>query len=146
MPVHSEFRQPSTSSSSANSSSRSTGALTRLLQPHLERVAVDAPVVGIEAVVVDLDLAQLVARHDPERRRLLPPRVELARVRLREALVRCLEGARVLERLALALAPEALVDHAAPASTARRTPSVCSSESRRSSSRSLLRGPFPVTT
>ena len=47
IPVHSESRQPMTSSSSARPSSSS---FTRLLQARLDRVAVDAPVLQVELV------------------------------------------------------------------------------------------------
>src|SRR5215472_16834808 len=123
MPVHSELRQPRTSSSSAiwSSSSRS---LTGLLQLHLQRVPVDAVVVAAELVREVVDLANRVARDDPERRRLAAPPVLLVRVRLREGRVRSGDGAGVLEGLALALLAKDLVDHAASARIACRTQAV----------------------
>src|SRR5262245_25130626 len=126
MPVHSEFRQPRTSSSSARASS--SCALTSLLQLHLERVAVHAAVVPVEDVG-DAGLAHLLdglARDDPERERLAAPPVELACVGLGEHEVRSLERAAVLEGLTLPFLTEHFPDHAASASTARRTHAVSS--------------------
>src|ERR671930_1816824 len=110
IPVHSELRQPRSSSSSASASS--SCAFTRLLQLHLQGIAVDAAVVAVEDIG-DVRLAHgvdLLARHDPERERLVPAAVELARVRLREGAVRRLERAGVLEGLALPLLPKHFPD------------------------------------
>src|SRR5215210_7040251 len=89
MPVHSELRQPRTSSSSASSSRRSVrdcsaGTGARLPELLLERVAVDAVVVPLELVHELIHLGDGGARHDPERRRLAAASVLLARVLLRE--------------------------------------------------------------
>src|SRR3954449_5074486 len=111
MPVHSESRQPRTSSSSASPSSACS--LTSLLQAGLDRVAVDAAVLEVELVGPVLDFADRVARHEPERDRLTAPAVLLARPRLREVRIRRLDGAGVLERLAFPLPAKNLVDHAA---------------------------------
>src|SRR5918992_2909316 len=133
MPVHSELRQPRSSSSSANSRRTSllgrAGTLPRLLQPRLDRVAVYAAVLEVELVRELLDRHDLVAGHDPQRHRLLPPRVELACVRLGERAVGRVERAAVLERLPFALLAEDLPDAvghrgATPPARARRaTPS-----------------------
>src|SRR5262245_61674764 len=144
MPVHSEFRQPRISSSSAISSSACS--FTCLLQLLLERVAVDAVVVALELVDELVDLVHRVARHEPERDRLAAPAELLACVPLGVLVVRRLHRARVRERLPLPLLAENLVDHAACASTVRRTHSVSSHVVRRRSSRSSVRGPCPVTT
>ncbi len=85
-------------------------SLACLLQPRLDRVAVDAPVLHLELVRELVDLAHGVARDEPERDRLLPPPVLLARVDLGEALVGRVDRARVLERLALPLLSEDLED------------------------------------
>src|SRR5205807_7429088 len=68
IPVHSESRQPTISSSSASPSS--TCSLTSLLKSGLDRVAVDAAVLEVELVGPVLDVADRVARHEPERDRL----------------------------------------------------------------------------
>src|SRR5246127_4940106 len=111
IPVHSESRQPRTSSSSARPSSACS--FTRLLQPRLDRVAVDAAVLEVELIRPVLDVADRVARDQPERDRFPASAVLLARPRLREVRVGCLDRAGVLERLAAPLLPENLVDHAA---------------------------------
>src|SRR5437016_11305055 len=118
IPVHSESRQPMTSSSSASSSRRS---FTRFLELRLERVPVDAVVGAAELVHEVVQLVDRVARDEPERGRFLSPPVLLARVHLRELLVRRADRARVLERLALPLLTKNFVDHAASASTTCRT-------------------------
>src|SRR5581483_12512687 len=118
MPVHSESRQPRTSSSSARPSSACS--FTSLLQAGLDRVAVDAAVLEVELVRPVLDVADRVARDEPERDRLAAPAVLLACPRLGEVRVRSDDRAGVLERLTLPLAPEDLpLVHAA--STASRT-------------------------
>src|SRR6188474_217389 len=91
MPVHSELRQPRTSSSSA--SWRSSCAFTRLLQLHLERVAVHPAVVAVEDIcdVRVTNLLDGLARDDPERERLVAAPVELPRVGLGEDEIGCLE-------------------------------------------------------
>src|SRR6478609_10987002 len=106
MPVHSESRQPRTSSSSARPSSACS--LTSLLQSGLDGVAVDAAVLEVELVRPVLDVADRVARDEPERDRLAAAAVLLTRPRLREVRVGRDDRAGVLERLALALAPEDL--------------------------------------
>src|SRR6266550_7579861 len=103
IPVHSESRQPRISSSSAYSRSACARSLTCLLQLHLQGVPIDSVVVPLQLVDEVLDLVHRRARDDPERLRFLPSPVELARVLLRELLVRRLERAGVLERLAFAL-------------------------------------------
>src|ERR671927_34661 len=113
IPVHSESRQPMTSSSSASSSSRS---FTRLLELRLQRVPVDAVVRAAELVHEVAELLDRVPRNEPKRRRLLPPAVLLACVQLRKLAVRRSDRPGVLERLALPLLPKNLVDHAASAS------------------------------
>src|SRR5262245_51711334 len=143
MPVHSEARQPTTSSSSASSRSRRSRSFTGLLQPHLERVAVDASVLEVELVRKVVHLVHRVACHEPQRLGLAPAPELLARPRLREGGVRGDDRAGVLERLAPLLLTEDLVDHAA---TVSRTHRSCSRKRRRSSSRSADRGPCPVTT
>src|SRR4051812_4074374 len=105
MPVHSDSRQPRKSSSSAIARSCSR-TLACLLQTSLDRIAVDAAVLEVELVGPVLDVADLVARHEPERDRLAAAAVLLARPRLREVGVRSDDRAGVLERLAFALAPE----------------------------------------
>src|SRR5215210_885403 len=111
IPVHSELRQPRISSSSASSSRSCARALTCLLQPRLDRVAVDAAVLEVELVRELLDRVDRVAGDDPERDRLLTARVELPRICVGELPVRRMEGAAVDERLSLALLPEDLPDH-----------------------------------
>src|SRR5439155_2778122 len=150
MPVHSELRQPRTSSSSAMGRSRSArsgaGTLTRLLQLHLERVAVHAAIARVEARREILDRLDRVARHDPHGLRLVAAPVEVARVHVGEALVGRLERAGVHEGLARALLSEDLEDQAASAGTTRRTQAVSSREVRRKPRRSSVFGPWPVTT
>src|SRR5438045_8623614 len=108
MPVHSDSRQPRKSSSSAIARSCCSRALTSLLQSCLDRVAVDTAVLEVELVRPVLDVADLVARHEPESDRLAAPAVLLARPRLREVRVGRYDRAGVLEGLALPLAPEYL--------------------------------------
>src|SRR6185503_21112438 len=146
IPVHSELRQPRTSSSSARV--RSSCAFTRLLQLHLEGVPVDPAVVAVEDVgdVRVSHLFDCVARDDPERERLSAPAVELARVRFGEREVGSLERAAVLKGLAFSLLAKDFPDHAASARTARRTHAVSSREDRRNPSRRSVSGPCPVTT
>ena len=85
----------------------------------------------------------VVAGDDPQRDRLLPPTVLLARVDLGEPLVGCVDRARVLERRSLSFAPEHFENraHAASASTTRVTQSTSARESRRNASRSADAGP-----
>src|SRR5579884_365431 len=120
-------------------------AATRLLQPCLDRVAVDAAVLEVELVRPVGDLVHGVARHEPERGRLAPAAVLLARPRLRELRVGRDDRPGVLERLALPVLPEDLVHHQA-ASRTSRTQRSCSRKRLRNSSRSAVRGPCPVTT
>src|SRR6185437_1846795 len=96
---------------SSSSASPSSSSFTCLLQARLDRVAVDAPVLEIELVRPVVDHVHGIARHEPERDRLAAPAVLLARPCLREVDVRRDDGARVLERLALPILPEHLVDH-----------------------------------
>jgi len=79
--------QPRISSSSAISRSLRARSLTCLLQLRLEGVAVDAVVRLRELVGEVCDLVHGSPRDDPERLRLLPAAVLLARVRLGELLV-----------------------------------------------------------
>src|SRR5437588_10015990 len=140
MPVHSDSRQPRKSSSSAiDSSARS---FTRLLQSRLDRVAVDTAVLEVELVGPVLDIADRVARDEPQRDRLAAAAVLLARPRLREIRVRSDDRAGVLERLALALAPEDFEDRIAhAASTTSLTHCSCSRKCLRNASRSCVLGP-----
>src|SRR6478752_2138776 len=145
MPVHSESRQPRTSSSSARPSSACS--LTSLLQSGLDRVAVDAAVLEVELVGPVLDVADRVARHEPERDRLPAPAVLLARPGLREVRIGCDDRAGVLEGGAALLLAEDLPDRVAhAASTASRTHCSRSRKPRRNASRSSVFGPWPVTT
>src|SRR5215213_152567 len=148
IPVHSESRQPRISSSSAISRSASarSGTLSGFFQLRLQRVAVDAVVVPLELVCEVVDLVHGAARNDPKRLRLLPAAVELASVLLGKRLVRRLQRAGMRERLPLPLLAENFVNHAASASTIFRTHSVSSRFRRRSSRRSCVFGPWPVTT
>src|SRR5581483_4707397 len=134
------------SSSAISSRSRRSGSFTRLPELRLERVAVDAVVVAAELVDEVLGLRDRLARYDPQRRRLAAAAVLLVRVRAREGEIRRGDRPRVLERMALPVLPEDLEDHAASASSARRTHAVSSRETRRKPSRSSVRGPWPVTT
>src|SRR5579864_675153 len=142
IPVHSESRHPMISSSSARPSRSS---FTCLLQPRLDRVAVDAPVLEVEFVRPFVDDVHRVARDEPERDRLAAAAVLLARPRLRELRVGRLHRAAVLERLPLAILPEDLPDHQA-ARTTSRTHCSCSRKRARNASRSAVRGTCPVTT
>src|SRR5947208_1937971 len=143
MPVHSESRQPSTSSSSARPSSACS--FTCLLETCLDRVPVDAAVLEVELVRPVADVADRRARDEPERDRLAAAAVLLARPRLREVGVGSDDRAGVLKRLALPLAPEDFpLVHAAK--TTSRTHCSCSRKRRRNSSRSCVFGPCPVTT
>src|SRR5215831_16344312 len=147
MPVHSDSRQPRKSSSSAIARSCCSSAFTSLLQTCLDRVAVDAAVLEVELVGPVLDVADLVARHEPEGDRLAAAAVLLTRPRLREVGVGSDDRAGVLERLALPLAPEDLEDRIAHAAkTTSRTHCSCSRKRFRSASRSSVFGPWPVTT
>src|SRR5436190_19049101 len=102
IPVHSESRQPRINSSSAYSRRACARSLTRLLELDLQGVPIDSVVVPLQLVHEVVDLVHGVPRHDPQRFRLLSPPVELARVLLGELVVRRLERAGVLERLAFA--------------------------------------------
>src|ERR1700749_965571 len=95
MPVHSESRQPITSSSSARSSSACS--FTSLLQACLDRVAVHAAVLEVELVGPVLDVADRVGRAEPEPPRPPAPAVLLAGPRLGEVRVGRDDGAGVLE-------------------------------------------------
>src|SRR5215203_15429 len=112
MPVHSEFRQPRISSSSAIGRSSCSRSFTRLLQLFFERIAVDPVVVPLQLVDELVDLVHGRARDDPERDRLASPAELLAGVPLPVLVVRRLDRARVREGLPLPLLPEDLVDHA----------------------------------
>src|SRR5215470_4616516 len=94
IPVHSESRQPRTSSSSARPSSACS--FTSLLQACFDRVAVNPPVLEVELVRPVLDVADRVARDEPERDRLAAPAVLLARPGLRKVGVWCDDRAGVL--------------------------------------------------
>src|SRR2546426_10307577 len=144
IPVHSELRQPRTSSSSAISSSACS--FPRFSQLRLQRVAVHPVVVLAQLVDEVLEDADRLARHGPEGDGLAAAPELLVRVRVGEGLVRRVDRAGVLKRIALALLPEDLVDHAASARIAVRTQAVSSRVARRSSSRSAVFGPWPVTT
>src|SRR6478672_1956192 len=91
IPVHSEFRQPRTNSSSAIWSSCSR-SLTCLPELRLQRVAVDPVIVAPELVDEVLDLGDFLARDDPERGRLASPPVLLVRVRAGKGPVRRNDG------------------------------------------------------
>src|SRR5690242_4502692 len=146
MPVHSESRQPRTSSSSARPSSACS--FTSLLQTCLDRVAVDAAVLEVELVGPVLDVADRLAGDEPERGRLAAPAVLLARPGLGEVGVGRDDRAGVLERgAAHPLAedlPDRMLVHAAR--TASRTHGSWSRKRRRNASRSSVFGPWPVTT
>src|SRR5262245_44500289 len=106
MPVHSESRQPRTSSSSARPSSACS--FTSLLQACLDGVAVDAAVLEVELVGPVLDVADGVARDEPERDRLAAATVLLSRPGLGEVRVGSDDRAGVLERGAALLLAEDL--------------------------------------
>src|SRR5690349_2275197 len=145
MPVHSDSRQPRTSSSSARPSSACS--FTSLLQAGLDRVTVDAAVLEVELVGPVLDVADRPARDEPERDRLATPAVLLARPGLGEVRVGGDDRAGVLERGAALLFAEHLPDRMAHAArTASRTHCSCSRKRRRKASRSSVFGPWPVTT
>src|SRR5580765_1970504 len=146
MPVHSESRQPRISSSSAYSISSCARSLTRLLELGFQRVAVDSVVRLLELVVEVGHFVDRFARDDPQRDRLLAPAVLLVRENLCERCVRRRHRAGVRERGALLLLAKDLEDHAASARTTERTHASCSSMRRRSSRRSCVFGPWPVTT
>src|SRR5919197_3607727 len=79
IPVHSESRQPRTSSSSAIASNeRMSCSFTRLLQLLLQGIAVDPVVVAVQLVDELVDLDDRLARDDPERGRLAAAAVLLA--------------------------------------------------------------------
>src|SRR3954466_1265679 len=99
MPVHSESRQPTTSSSSASSSRSRARSFTCLLQTRLERVAVDTPVLEVELVGEVVHLVHPVARDEPECLGLAASSVLLTRPRFCEGGVGRLDRAGVLERL-----------------------------------------------
>src|SRR5438309_2514717 len=144
IPVHSESRQPTTSSSSASPSS--TCSLTSLLKAGLDRVAVDAAVLEVELVGPVLDVADRVARDQPERNRLAAPAVLLASPGLGEVRVGRDDRAGVLEGCAALLLAEDLPNRLAHAARASRTHCSCSRKPRRKASRSSVFGPCPVTT
>src|SRR6266516_698950 len=145
MPVHSESRQPTISSSSAIASNSCARSLTSNAQPFLDRVPVDAAVLEVELVGPVRHLVDRLAWHQPQRLRLAAPAVLLPRPRVGERGVRCHHRAGVRERLPLLLLPEDLVDrHRYAASKASRTQPSCSRKRRRSSSLSCERGPWPV--
>src|SRR4029079_2641828 len=111
--------QPTTSPCSVGPRSRS---FTCLPQPGLDRVAVDAAVLEVELVRPVGDGVDRVAGREPERNRLAAPAVLLARPRLGELRVRCVDRAAVLERLPLAILAEDLPDHPAKPRATRRAP------------------------
>src|SRR5207248_10141828 len=142
MPVHSESRQPMTSSSSARPSS--ARSFTSLLQTGLDRIAVDAAVLEAELVGPVFDVADRVSRDEPQRDRLGSAAVLLASPHLGEVRIGRDDRSGVLERLAASFLAEDLVDHAAR--TASRTHCSCSRKRRRKARRSSVFGPCPVTT
>src|SRR5262249_3077981 len=149
MPVHSESRQPRTSSSSARPSSACS--FTCLLQACLDRVAVDAAVLEVELVGPVLDVADRVARDEPARDRLAAAARLLASPGPGEVRVGSDDRTGVLERgTALLLAEDfpnwmpRRVAHAAR--TMSRTHCSWSRKRRRNASRSSVFGPWPVTT
>src|SRR5262249_23687060 len=147
MPVHPESRPPRIRPSPAISSNeRASDSCTCLLELLLQGVAVDAVVVAVELVDKVLDLDDRLARHHPQCGRLTAAAVLLARIDVRERVVRRLDRSGVLERLPLPLLPEDLVDHAACASTMLRTHAEFSRARRRRSSRSCDFAAWPVTT
>src|SRR2546423_15031633 len=103
-------------------------------------------VVPLQLVDELLDLAHGLAWDDPQRRRFATPAELLPRVPVRECRVRRVDRPGVLERLALAFLAEDFPDQATSASIAPRTHSVSSRVRRRSSNRSSVFGPCPVTT
>src|SRR3954463_5256093 len=113
MPVHSQARHTGTSSSSARPSSACS--FTSLLQPCLDRIAVDAAVLEVELVGPVLDVPDRVARDEPERDRLAAPAVLLACPRLGEVRVGRDDRAGVLERGAALLLAEDLPNRLAHA-------------------------------
>ena len=120
--------------------------LTRLVQPRLDRVAVDAAVLHLELVRELVDLAA-PPRAGRARARPTPVGARTARARRSRRTARpARHRARVLERLPLPLLPKDLEDHAASASTTCSTQATSSRESRRKASRSSDAGPWPVTT
>src|SRR5919204_6317033 len=119
IPVHSELRQPRTSSSSAISRSSRSRSFTRFPQLRLQRVAVDSVVVAAQLVDEVLDLRDCLPRNNPQRGRLAPATVLLVGVRARKADVRCRDRARMLERLSLPLPAKDLEDHATNARSAK---------------------------
>src|SRR3954447_25665092 len=122
IPVHSESRHPRISSSSAIDSRSCARAFTCLLQPRLDRVAVDAAVLQVELVRPLRHLVDRLARDEPQRLALAAPAVLLARPGVGECGVGRDDGAGVREGLALLLLPEDLEDgHRYAASTASRT-------------------------
>src|SRR3954452_4046464 len=110
IPVHSESRQPTISSSSASSRSSCARTLSGFLQPRLDRVAVDAAVLEVELVRPVGDRVHRFARHEPEGLALAAPAVLLACPRLGEDGVGRLDRSGVSERLALLLLAEDLED------------------------------------
>src|SRR6266545_1466156 len=106
--------KPTHSSNSKSSIIRSCArSLTCLLQLRFQGIAVDAVVRLVQLVREVVHLVDGVARDDPQRLRLLPSPVLLARERLRERRVRRLHGAGVREGRAALLLTEDLEDHAA---------------------------------
>src|SRR5579864_978105 len=96
---------------SSSSARPSRSSFTGLLQPRLDRVAVDAPVLEIELVRPFVDDVHRVARDEPERNRLAAAAVLLSRPHLRELRVGRLNRPAVLERLPLAVLAKDLPDH-----------------------------------
>src|SRR4051794_11887502 len=131
------------SSSARPSSSRS---FTSLLQPGLDRIAVDAPVFQVELVRPVFDDVHGVTRNEPQRHGFAAASVLLARPRLRELRVRRDDRSGVLERSAAPVLSEHSPLHRYAASTLSRTHFSCSRKRRRNASRSSVRGPWPVTT
>src|SRR3954451_22769542 len=142
MPVHSESRQPRTSSSSARPSSACS--FTSLLQTGFDRIAVDAAVLQAELVGPVFDVADRVARDEPQRDRLGSAAVLLACPHLGEVRIGRDDRAGVLERLAAPFLAADLVDHGAI--TPSHTPFSCSRKRRPKARPSSVFGPCPVTT
>src|SRR3954462_6555126 len=103
IPVHSESRQPSTSSSSARPSRSS---FTCFLQSRLDRVAVDAPVLEVELVRPVVDDVYCSAGHEPQRNGLPAAAVLLARPRFCELRIWCHDRAGMPERLPAPVLPK----------------------------------------
>src|SRR5256885_1790035 len=114
------------------------------LRAALDGVAGAAAVLQPELVGPFSDVADRVARDEPQRYRLGSAAVLLASPHLGEVRIGRDDRAGVPERLAAPFLAEDLVDHAAR--TASRTHCSCSRKRRRKARRSSVFGPWPVTT